>query len=85
MTLQTITCRKTTISLSPVLYEPISRTRRTIPLSPVLHNSPVPCAPLNIMRNPFYADTYNPKERIGWAPIFFTASRPESRGLVMLE
>jgi len=37
------------------------------------------------MRNPFYADTFNPKERIGWAPIFFTAGRPESRGLVVLE
>jgi len=39
----------------------------------------------NVMRNPFYADTFNPKERIGWAPIFFTAGRPESRGLVVLE
>jgi uncharacterized protein DUF4838 len=39
----------------------------------------------NVMRNPFYADTFNSKERIGWAPIFFTAGRPESRGLVVLE
>lgn len=37
----------------------------------------------NITRNPFYADTFNSTERIGWAPIFFTASRPESRGLVV--
>jgi hypothetical protein len=39
----------------------------------------------NVMRNPFYADTFNSKERIGWAPIFFTAGAPESRGLVVLE
>ncbi len=39
----------------------------------------------NIMRNPFYADTFNSSERIGWAPIFFTASKPESRGTLVVE
>ena len=39
----------------------------------------------NIMRNPFTANTFNPKERIGWAPIFFTAGVPESRGTLIIE
>ena len=39
----------------------------------------------NLMRSPFTAKTFNPRERIGWAPIFFTASLPESRGLLILE
>jgi hypothetical protein len=39
----------------------------------------------NIQRSPFHAKTFNPKERIGWAPIFFTAGVPESRGLLILE
>ncbi len=39
----------------------------------------------NIMRNPFYEDSFQSKERIGWAPIFNTAQLPESRGLVVLE
>lgn len=39
----------------------------------------------NIPRSPFKAKTFNPKERIGWAPIFFTAGNPESRGLLILE
>jgi hypothetical protein len=39
----------------------------------------------NIQRSPFQSKTFNPKERIGWAPIFFTATLPESRGLLILE
>ena len=39
----------------------------------------------NIQRSPFHAKTFNPKERIGWAPIFFTAGLPESRGWLVLE
>jgi len=39
----------------------------------------------NVMRNPFYADTFNSKERIGWAPLFFTAHNIESRGLIVFE
>jgi len=39
----------------------------------------------NIMRNPFSANTFNPGERIGWAPIFLTAQLPESRGLLLLK
>lgn len=39
----------------------------------------------NIQRSPFHAKTFNPKERIGWAPIFFTAHVPESRGLLVME
>ncbi len=39
----------------------------------------------NVMRNPFYANTFNSRERIGWAPIFYTAGVPESRGLLVLE
>jgi len=39
----------------------------------------------NIMRNPYTANTFNPRERIGWAPIFLTAHLPESRGLLLLE
>ncbi|MDA0838187.1 MAG: DUF4838 domain-containing protein [Planctomycetota bacterium] len=39
----------------------------------------------NVMRNPFYANTFNSKERIGWAPIFYTAGVPESRGMLVLE
>jgi len=39
----------------------------------------------NIMRNPFYENSFQSKERIGWAPIFNTAQLPESRGLVILE
>jgi hypothetical protein len=39
----------------------------------------------NVMRNPFYGNTFNSKERIGWAPIFFTAGVPESRGLLIME
>jgi hypothetical protein len=37
------------------------------------------------MRNPFYENSFQSKERIGWAPIFDTAQLPESRGLVILE
>ncbi len=40
---------------------------------------------INIMRNPFYENSFQSKERIGWAPIFNTAQLPESRGLVVLE
>jgi hypothetical protein len=39
----------------------------------------------NVCRYPFSADTFNSKERLGWAPIFFSASYPESRGLIVLE
>jgi hypothetical protein len=39
----------------------------------------------NIQRSPFHAKTFNPKERIGWAPIFFTAQNADSRGLLILE
>lgn len=39
----------------------------------------------NIQRSPFHGNTFNPKERIGWAPIFFTAGFPESRGLLIME
>lgn len=39
----------------------------------------------NIQRSPFHAKTFNPKERIGWAPIFFTAHVSESRGLLVME
>jgi hypothetical protein len=37
----------------------------------------------NISRYPFSADTFNSKERLGWAPSFFSASYPESRGLIV--
>ncbi len=40
---------------------------------------------MNIMQNPFEANTFNSPERIGWAPIFFTAHKPESRALVICE
>jgi len=39
----------------------------------------------NIMQNPFEGDTFNSPERIGWAPIFYTAHKPESRALVIIE
>jgi hypothetical protein len=39
----------------------------------------------NVCRYPFSADTFNSKERLGWAPIFFSASYPESRGLIVIE
>jgi len=39
----------------------------------------------NIQRSPYYANTYTANERIGWAPIFFTAGLPESRGWLILD
>ena len=39
----------------------------------------------NIMQNPFEANTFNSPERIGWSPIFFTAHKPESRALIIIE
>ena len=40
---------------------------------------------MNIMQNPFEANTFNSPERIGWSPIFFTAQKAESRALVIVE
>ena len=31
------------------------------------------------------ADTFNSPERIGWAPIFYTAHLPQSRALIIIE
>jgi hypothetical protein len=42
-----------------------------------------PVLSFNVSRYPFSADTFNSKERLGWAPIFFSASYPESRGLAV--
>lgn len=39
----------------------------------------------NIQRSPFHSKTFNPQERIGWAPIFMSATLPDSRGLLILE
>ena len=39
----------------------------------------------NIMQNPFEGKTFNSPERIGWAPIFYTAHYPQSRALVIIE
>ena len=57
----------------------------------VFGRDPIPVTPpagsvlTRAARRDLYGDTFNATERLGWAPIFFTASRPESRGLVVLE
>ena len=38
-----------------------------------------------IMRQAYNGNTFNPAERIGWHPMFFTAHRQESRGLVFMK
>ena len=40
---------------------------------------------MNIMQDAFHANTFNSKERIGWAPIFYTAGKLDSRGLIFFE
>ena len=38
-----------------------------------------------VMRQVYHSNSYSPPERLGWAPLFLTASVPESRGLIILE
>lgn len=39
----------------------------------------------NIMRNVYVSNSYSAKRLIGWYPIFYTAGREESRGIIVLE
>lgn len=38
-----------------------------------------------IVRFPYWEKKQNPRERIGWAPLFTTGQNPESRALIVLE
>lgn len=38
-----------------------------------------------IVRFPYWEKKQNPRERIGWAPLFSTGQNPESRALVVVE
>jgi len=38
-----------------------------------------------IIRFPYWEKKQNPRERLGWAPLFTTGQNPESRALIVLE
>jgi len=39
----------------------------------------------NVARNVFTRDSYSPEVTLGWYPIFYTPTRPESRGLAVVQ